>query len=727
MPLIAVGLVAIGALVGVLWPRGTPPVAAVASPLFDFGRQRVQAEGTPQEVVVSNKGTRPLRVASVALTGAAPEDFRIQADGCTGRELDAVGQCTVLVGFAPTGSPGTRSAALEVVGEFGNSPLQVPLLGSAVAPVLSLNRHALRFGPRPVGVGGTAPERLLVTNRGSAPLELGRLALVGTGAGDFERRSDFCSGRTLRPDERCTVEIAFRPTVEGERTGRLEVPGEGVATSRVELRGVGIAPAVKLTVAPTALDFGEASVGQEGEAFSLDVFNPGDRPVEVTGIEVTEELRQAGFRRLAESCIETPLEPGAGCAVRVGWEPSEEGEFTGDLVLRYLERRDDGTEDDGTEDEGTGEPASEGAGDVMAEGTGEVLGELRVALRGVGVLPRLALRPEALGFGDIRVGSGEGIAEARLTNQGTGPARVSEMAVRGEDAAAFTVEPSAGGCSGTELAAGSECSIRVTFRPRRTGSHGARLRVRSDASDPAPEIRLEGTGVAPRLVSRPRELELGRVVVSESAERSLVLANEGSAPATLGSLRPEGPAAGDFRVAGSGCRDGGTAIKTLAAGESCRLEVRFTPRVEGRRTARLRIGTDLPDGPLDVTLRAVGLPAPKPELSVTPRELRFGDQEVGRRSGIETLTLKNTGDARLRLRGIRLVGADAGDFQIVAGTCDGLPFLAPGGDCSVGVRFVPAGPGSRRARLEVRHDAAAGTTEVPFSGLGLESSEIVPP
>jgi len=711
LPLIAVGLVAAGVLVGVLWPRGTPPVAALSTPLLDFGQQRVQAEGPPQELVVSNKGTRPLRVESVALTGAAPEDFRVHADGCTGRELDAVGQCTVLVGFEPTGSPGARSAALEVVGDFGNSPVQVPLLGSAVAPVLSLDRHALRFAPRPVGgAGGGAPERLVVTNRGGAPLEMGRLSLEGVAAGDFERRSDFCSGRTLRPDERCTVEIAFSPRAEGERTGVLELPGEGVATSRVELRGVGVAPAVELTVEPARLDFGDGSVGQTVGALSLDVLNPGDRPVEVTEIEVGEKAREAGFRRLAESCTETPLAPGAGCAVRVDWQPGDEGEVTGALVLRYLERRDGAGED----------PASEAAGT-------EVTGELRVPLRGLGVTPRLALRPEALTFGEIRVGSGEGTATARLTNRGSGPARVAEVRVLGDDAGAFSVEPSPRGCFGADLAPGSECSLQVSFRPRRTGSHRARLVVRSDAAGASPEAVLAGTGVAPRLVTRPQELEFGRVVVSETAERSLVLANEGTAPATLGSLTPVGPAAADFRVIGGGCIDGRTTVETLAPGDSCRLGVRFTPRAEGRRTARLRLGRDAPDGPREVVLRATALPAPKPELSVTPKALGFSDQGVGRRSGIETLRLENTGDARLNLRGIRLTGEDAGDFQLVAGTCDGLPFLAPGGDCSVGVRFVPTAPGSRRARLEIRHDAAGGETAVPLSGLGLESSEIDPP
>lgn len=731
VPLIALALVAVGVLVGVLWPRGTPPVAVLSTSLVDLGQQRVHGEGTPQEIVISNKGTRLLRVESVALTGETPEDFRIGADGCTGRALDAVGQCTVLVGFEPTGAPGARSAALEVVGNFGNSPVRVPLLGSAVAPVLSLDRHALRFGARPVGGrSGGEPERVVVTNRGTASLELGRLSLEGA-AGDFERRADFCSGRTLRPDQRCTVEIAFVPSAEGERTATLEVPGDGVPTSRVELRGVGIAPAVELAVEPPQLDFGERSVGETAEALSLDVLNPGERPVQVARIQVNEvrvdegsgeageagSAKQApaaqahGFRVVAESCTERTLEAEAGCAVRLEWVPGAEGEVLASLALHYSERR-----------------AEDAEADPETAPTVAAAGEIRVPLRGIGVLPQLELRPGSLAFGEIRVGSGKGSATVRLANRGSGPARASEVRVVGDDAGAFSIEP--GGCTEGDLAPGRDCSFEVSFRPRRTGTHNARLVVSAETAESSVEAPLTGLGVAPRLVVRPRELEFGRVVVSETAERSLVVTNEGTAPWSAGALTPVGPAAADFHLPGGGCREGGATVESLSPGESCRVEVRFTPRAEGRRTARLRLGEDTPDGSQEVeevVLRATALPAPEPELLVTPSALRFGDQGVGQRSGIETLRLENVGDARLNLRGIQLGGADAGDFQLVAGTCDGLPFLAPGGDCSVGVRFAPTGPGSRRARMEIRHDAADGETAVPLSGLGLESSDIGSP
>jgi len=611
----AAGLLALGVAVGLLWPRGTPAVARLSVPLLDFGEQRVAAEGTPREVVLSNGGTRSLTVESVALVGEGPEDFRLVADGCTGRVLDDEGQCTVLVGFEPTGSPGARSAALEVVGPFSNSPLQVPLLGTAVTPLLSVDRHRLRFGQQPLETRGAA-QRLVVTNRGTAPLVLGRLTLEGSAAGDFRLRSDFCSGRTVPPEARCVVEIAFEPTGEGERRAVLAVTGEGVQPSRVELSGVGTAPPPE----PEG----------EGEGATAD---------------------------------EEGLEPGGDGSA----EPEEPEER-----------------------------------------------------------PKLELRSTALDLGEVRVGGSAG-GTLRVANTGTGPGTVTavEMAAAEGAGAESTAEQvgafSVSGCAGSTLEAGQACTVQVQVRPRRAGAHRARLVVRverapgdtGEESEAPLEAVVTATAVAPRLVVRPQRLDLGRVAVTESTERSLTLVNEGSAPLRVARVARAGEAAEDFRVSAGEC------TAPLAVGSSCRLTVTFSPRVEGPRQARLRLEHDDPRGSTEVELEGFALPEPRPELTVTPRTLRFGDQSVGQRSGIETLRLRNTGTARLNLRRIALVGADAGSFQIVPGTCDGLPFLAPGGDCTVGMRFVPTARGELRARLVIRHDAPDRETAVGLSGRGL--------
>ena len=99
--------------------------------------------------------------------------------------------------------------------------------------------------------------------------------------------------------------------------------------------------------------------------------------------------------------------------------------------------------------------------------------------------------------------------------------------------------------------------------------------------------------------------------------------------------------------------------------------------------------------------------------------MEFGEVAVGGRSDILPLTLSNGGRGQLRLREIRVGGRQPGEFQIVPGTCEGIPFLAPGGRCGVGLRFRPAGAGARSATLTVRHDAPGGAVTVALEGIGL--------
>jgi len=75
-----------------------------------------------------------------------------------------------------------------------------------------------------------------------------------------------------------------------------------------------------------------------------------------------------------------------------------------------------------------------------------------------------------------------------------------------------------------------------------------------------------------------------------------------------------------------------------------------------------------------------------------------------------TLALKNTGDAGGTPGAPSITGANAADF--VVGTNGCMDTVAPGGTCSIAVRFKPTGAGSRTAQLTV------GDKSVTLSGVG---------
>ena len=109
-----------------------------------------------------------------------------------------------------------------------------------------------------------------------------------------------------------------------------------------------------------------------------------------------------------------------------------------------------------------------------------------------------------------------------------------------------------------------------------------------------------------------------------------------------------------------------------------------------------------------------------PQIHVEPRRFIFSDLQVSERSTVKTLTVSNPGTARLRLETMYLAGEHSADFQLVPGSCAGASFVAPGASCTAGVRFVPSGPGTRRARLLIPHGADGSPVELQLEGRGME-------
>ena len=105
-------------------------------------------------------------------------------------------------------------------------------------------------------------------------------------------------------------------------------------------------------------------------------------------------------------------------------------------------------------------------------------------------------------------------------------------------------------------------------------------------------------------------------------------------------------------------------------------------------------------------------------FETSARRFAFGALAQGSSSAIETLTLSNVGAGWLDLRRIAIRGDHAGDFRIVPGTCDGATALAPGGSCSMGLRFSPQAAGRREAFVEIEHGASGSPARVMLTGEG---------
>jgi hypothetical protein len=111
---------------------------------------------------------------------------------------------------------------------------------------------------------------------------------------------------------------------------------------------------------------------------------------------------------------------------------------------------------------------------------------------------------------------------------------------------------------------------------------------------------------------------------------------------------------------------------------------------------------------------------PEPTLAATavPSTLEFGEQLVGRVSGVRTVTISNDQASPLPIEFAGIAGTMQDDFNFVSSSCEAT-ILPVGGECEVGISFAPSVTGVREAWLEIFPDGPGTPLSVPLSGRGV--------
>jgi hypothetical protein len=94
---------------------------------LNLGSEPVGAKSPSQNITLSNRGSTPLGISGITLTGGDPGDFA-QKNNC-GSGIAAGASCTISVTFKPT-AKGTRTADVSVSDNGGGSPQQAALTGT---------------------------------------------------------------------------------------------------------------------------------------------------------------------------------------------------------------------------------------------------------------------------------------------------------------------------------------------------------------------------------------------------------------------------------------------------------------------------------------------------------------------------------------------------------------------------------------------------------------------
>jgi FG-GAP-like repeat/Abnormal spindle-like microcephaly-assoc'd, ASPM-SPD-2-Hydin/FG-GAP repeat len=111
---------------GQIAPPPPAPVVSLTPATVTFPSQYVGTSGLPQTVTVTNTGNATLNIAGAS---ASPGDFGVLS--VCNNPVAAGASCTIGVFFDPTAS-GTRTGALKITDNAGNSPQTVALTGSGL-------------------------------------------------------------------------------------------------------------------------------------------------------------------------------------------------------------------------------------------------------------------------------------------------------------------------------------------------------------------------------------------------------------------------------------------------------------------------------------------------------------------------------------------------------------------------------------------------------------------
>jgi hypothetical protein len=429
----------------------TTGLTAIAEPSYPldvnpiplaFGKQRVGVASVPLPVALINLGQVKINISNLTTTG----DFSV-VHPCTA--IEVAQSCIVTLAFTPSGM-GDATGTLVVADDAPGTAEVVPLTGTGIAPVFSLQPSSLTFAGQTVSTTSGAQD-VTLANTGTDVLKVNGIGATG----DFSQVHPGC-GSTLAAGGSCTISVSFTPTAGNVRNGVLSVVSDALNSSPgVTLSGTGVGPSV--TFDPTSLAFGDVAAGGTSSkdvsltntGFATDATN-GD--LTVSAISTTAGFSETDTCGTLPATLSAAPADGSSCLITVTFAPTNGGPATGSLTVR-----------DGS-------------------GLDHV-----VPLTGNGLGPGMTLSATTLDFGGALVGRTSQAQTVTLTSTGGAALTVSTI---GPPSSSDYAERDT---CGRAPAAISSCTISVTFSPTASGLRRATLSIVDNAGNH--QIALTGTGL----------------------------------------------------------------------------------------------------------------------------------------------------------------------------------------------------------------------------------------
>lgn len=641
--------------------RGVAPVLSVAPLSLDFG-DVLSGNETFLDTVVRNDGNADLIVNSIAPGPGTSADFSIHAAPATPFTLPPGQQSTVTIRYAPA-QTGTDSGSIEILANGGSAA--VTLAGRGVAPALDVNPTVLDFGN--VIAGGSQARSFLVTNTGSAPLQVTGVALQLGGSPDFSLTPLPPTPFSIAPGGTQSVEVGYMPSGVGPDTGHVEVH-TNAGDALVALTGAGVVPVID--VVPQSLDFGNVLVGQTA-ALPVEIINAGTADLSVSSIAFVSggspDLTLQNVPALPVAIL-----PGHSVFVDVVYTPGQVGPDTATLRIE--------------------------SNDVSAP-------SVEVPVQGNGVQPGVMVHPNALVFSNVRAGHTLDL-DFMITNSGSLDLTVSALALKSGTSSDFTLASPRQ--TPFTLTPGNAETVTVRYGPATAGADAGAVSI--DTSAGAAQVDLTGSAIAPRISVTPLSLDFGNVRLGLQSTLEVTVSNIGSDTLNVSGISLSGSA--DFSLAAPPSVPLG-----LAPGDSAVLHAVYVPGQDGPDSGLLTIASDDVASPsVAVDLSGDGV---SPHLVVSPASIDFGDVTIGF-TRTRSVTVKNTGTGDLTLSAPSLAAGSSAAFTI---SSQPSLHLGPGGMTTFNVAYAPAGVAGDSGTVSIGSDG--GSAMVALTGNGITGASVV--
>ncbi len=554
-----------------------------------FGRVLSGRDAT-LSFAVSNQaptGASALILDSLSLIDGV--EFAISGGDCAVNTVLEPGEsCLVEVTFAPH-TEGALIDQAEVLADGQQVFVELNGMG-AVAGGLGV----LWFDPDEYDFGSVVPgestsmelllRNMVPSNINEAAIALDSLTLTGSSTYVVTGGSCEVGVTILEWMESCTIEVTFSPIAPGEALATVQAEGTMGESDTATLIGTGEFepdPAV-LLVDPSELDFGEVDLAESASS-SFTISNVAAQGAHSLELSVLDLVADSEFTVTGGDChVGIVLEPGESCFVEVTFTPSATDSYNGRVDVLAID----------------GQSAT-----VMLSG------------EGVQDPAELAVSETLLAFGEVDLGDDSSLSVTISNAAEPGAASLMLTALDLSGDGEFAI--SGGDCAvDSELEPGESCAVGVTFSPENEGSYSGELEISGDGGQSA-TVTLSGEGMegSGGLSVSETELTFGAVNPDNDSNLSVTISNateSGGASLTLTALDLSGDA--EFAITGGDCAVG----SELDPGESCTLEVSFSPGAAGSYSGQLDIVASDDDQSATVLLSGGGTlpfdPLPVPAL-----------------------------------------------------------------------------------------------------------------